>query len=202
VPIQSDRVGNPERLWIDLIGTRLHPNLEKRVFPVGDGLLEQVRIAKNRNDVVRVVLDFKEVWEHQVFYLENPTRLVIDVRGQSPGPESRSNERGRGRRTGRGPRAETGHGSFACARRLSGARRARNRAATAEPAGRQPRLEPGSALGCRARSQRALLRLRGARAARSTRCGAGDASAAASGREPCRLLQPRPAARGSAPAAS
>jgi len=30
------------------MGARLHPNLEKRVFPVGDGLLEKVRIAKNR----------------------------------------------------------------------------------------------------------------------------------------------------------
>ena len=87
VPIQSDRATNPDRLWIDLVGTRLHPNLARRVFPVGDGLLEQVRIAKNRDDVVRVVLDFKDVWEHQVFYLDNPTRLVIDVRGQGrPGP--------------------------------------------------------------------------------------------------------------------
>ena len=83
VPIQSDRARNPDRLWVDLVGARLHPNLAKRVFPVGDGLLEQVRIGKNREDVVRIVLDFKDVWEHQVFYLDNPTRLVIDVRGQA-----------------------------------------------------------------------------------------------------------------------
>jgi len=87
VPLQSDVAHGPDRLWVDLIGTRLHPNLAQRVFPVGDGLLEQVRIAKNRDDVVRVVLDFKDVWEHQVFYLDNPTRLVIDVRGAGhPGP--------------------------------------------------------------------------------------------------------------------
>jgi len=82
------KVPNPDRLWIDLIGARLHPNLARRVFPVGDGLLEQVRIGKNREDVVRIVLDFKDVWEHQVFYLEDPTRLVIDVRGQSPAAAS------------------------------------------------------------------------------------------------------------------
>jgi N-acetylmuramoyl-L-alanine amidase len=84
VKIESDRAYNPDRLWIDLVGTRLHPNLARRVFPVGDGLLEQVRIAQNRDDVVRVVLDFKEVWEHQVFYLDDPPRLVIDVQGQKP----------------------------------------------------------------------------------------------------------------------
>jgi N-acetylmuramoyl-L-alanine amidase len=83
VKIQSDRAYNPDRLWIDLIGTRLHPNLERRVFPVGDGLLEQVRIGRNREDVIRVVLDFKDVWEHQMFYLDDPPRLVIDVRGQA-----------------------------------------------------------------------------------------------------------------------
>jgi N-acetylmuramoyl-L-alanine amidase len=78
--LRSDVANNPDRLWVDLLGARLHPNLARRVFPVGDGLLEQVRIAQNRDDVVRVVLDFKDVWEHQVFYL-TPTRLVIDVRG-------------------------------------------------------------------------------------------------------------------------
>jgi N-acetylmuramoyl-L-alanine amidase len=81
VDLESDVARDPDRLWVDLRGTRLHPNLARRVFPVGDGLLEQVRIAQNRDDVVRVVLDFKDVWEHQVFYLENPTRLVIDVQG-------------------------------------------------------------------------------------------------------------------------
>jgi N-acetylmuramoyl-L-alanine amidase len=79
VPIRHDRIENPDRLWIDLDGTRLHPNLTDRAFPVGDGLLEQVRIGQNRDRVVRVVLDFKDVKDHQVFYLENPTRLVIDV---------------------------------------------------------------------------------------------------------------------------
>ena len=30
---------------------------------------------------MRVVLDFKDVKDHTIFYLQNPTRLVIDVRG-------------------------------------------------------------------------------------------------------------------------
>ncbi len=86
VRFQSDRIANPERLWVDLAGARLHPNLTDRVFPVGDGLLEQVRVGQNRDDVVRVVLDFKSVKDHQVFYLQNPTRLVVDVRGNEPAP--------------------------------------------------------------------------------------------------------------------
>ncbi len=81
VAIQHDRIHDPDRLWIDLQRTHLHPNLTARTFPVGDGLLEQIRIGQNREDVVRVVLDFKDVKDHSIFYLENPTRLVVDVRG-------------------------------------------------------------------------------------------------------------------------
>jgi N-acetylmuramoyl-L-alanine amidase len=83
VEIAYDRLTNPDRLFVDLQGTRLHPNLTSRTFPVGDGLLAQVRIGQNKADVVRVVLDFKEVYEHKVFYIEEDdrARLVIDVRG-------------------------------------------------------------------------------------------------------------------------
>ena len=63
-------------------GTRLHPNLVDRMFPVGDGLLEQIRVGQNRDSVVRVVLDFRDVKDHTIFYLENPMRLVVDVRGR------------------------------------------------------------------------------------------------------------------------
>jgi N-acetylmuramoyl-L-alanine amidase len=80
VKIRSDRIRDPDRLWIDLAGTRLHPNLSDRAFPVGDGLLKQVRVGQNRDDVVRVVLDFKDVKDYSFFYLQNPTRLVVDVR--------------------------------------------------------------------------------------------------------------------------
>jgi N-acetylmuramoyl-L-alanine amidase len=91
VALRYDRIQHPDRLWVDMVGTRLHPNLTDRSFPVGDGLLRQVRIAQNRDDVVRIVLDFKEVRDHSVFYLDNPTRVVIDVRG-APRPQMASAE--------------------------------------------------------------------------------------------------------------
>jgi N-acetylmuramoyl-L-alanine amidase len=81
VQLKQDRISGPDRLYVDLIGTRLHPNLSDRSFPVGDGLLEKIRIAQNRADAVRIVLDFKSVKDTSVVYLHDPTRLVIDVRG-------------------------------------------------------------------------------------------------------------------------
>ncbi len=83
VAVRHDRISNPDRLWVDLVGTRLHPNLKDRSFPVGDGMLEQVRIGQNRDDAVRIVLDFKDVKEYSVVYLQDPTRLLIDVRGSA-----------------------------------------------------------------------------------------------------------------------
>ena len=129
VEIQSDRAYAPDRLWVDLVGTRLHPNLARRSFPVGDGLLEQVRIAQNRDDVVRVVLDFKDVWEHQVFFLDNPTRLVIDVRGRRPARGAR-----RPRARPGGPRSPPPDGSGALRRRDAPGRRLRAPGTEAAPA--------------------------------------------------------------------
>jgi N-acetylmuramoyl-L-alanine amidase len=83
VDYKYERIPDPDRLWIDLLGTRLHPNVTDRQFPVGDGLLEQVRVAPNREGVIRVVLDFGDVSEHNIFFLPDPARLVVDVRGKS-----------------------------------------------------------------------------------------------------------------------
>jgi N-acetylmuramoyl-L-alanine amidase len=88
VSIRQDRISNPDRLYVDLLGTRLHPNLRERSFPVGDGLLEQIRLAQNRDDVVRVVLDFKSVRDANVVFLTDPVRLVIDVRGAIRNPSA------------------------------------------------------------------------------------------------------------------
>ena len=82
VDFKYDRLSNPERLWIDLIGTRLHPNLANREYPVGDGLLDRVRVGQNRPGVTRIVLDYKNVKSHSIFYLPDPARLVIDVQGE------------------------------------------------------------------------------------------------------------------------
>lgn len=89
VDVKYDRIGNPDRLWVDLLGTKLSPSLTGRTFPVGDGLLEQIRIGKNRDGVVRVVLDFKDASDHNLFYLQDPARLVVDVHAPQADAEPR-----------------------------------------------------------------------------------------------------------------
>ena len=84
VEIKQDRLQDPPRLFVDLMGTRLHPNLVGKTFPVGNAFLKQIRIGVNRENVVRVVIDFGEASSHNVFFLADPERLVIDVRGEAP----------------------------------------------------------------------------------------------------------------------
>lgn len=84
VEIRQDRLQSPPRLFVDLIGTRLHPNLIGKTFPVGNAFLKQIRIGLNRENVVRVVIDFAEASGHGLFFLDNPERLVIDIKGAAP----------------------------------------------------------------------------------------------------------------------
>ena len=91
VTYQQGRLDNPSRLFIDLLGARVHPNLSSRTFPVGDGLLQQVRIAQFNDEIVRVVLDFKAIAQDTVFFRDNPAMLVVDVRAPgTPAPATAS----------------------------------------------------------------------------------------------------------------
>lgn len=86
VAITQSRLQDPPRLFVDLMGTRLHPNLVGKTFPVGNAFLKQIRIGVNRENVVRVVIDFGEASSHDVFFLADPERMVIDVRGERQKP--------------------------------------------------------------------------------------------------------------------
>jgi N-acetylmuramoyl-L-alanine amidase len=86
--LHQERLTDPDRVFIDLDNTRLHPKQGLQVFPVGDGLLEDVNIGQNRPGVVRVVLKFKKARDHKVFFLpaqgNTAPRLVIDVNSTAP----------------------------------------------------------------------------------------------------------------------
>jgi N-acetylmuramoyl-L-alanine amidase len=83
---EASRVPNPDRIFFDLHGTRLAPELVgKSVDVTDDGFLKRVRAAQFSNDVTRIVLDVSDVSEYSAFLLPNPWRLIIDVHGKKPG---------------------------------------------------------------------------------------------------------------------
>jgi N-acetylmuramoyl-L-alanine amidase len=81
---QSARVSNPDRIYFDIEGAKLSRELLRVPIEVPEGsCLKSVRIAQNRPNVVRVVLDVTEVKDYSVLQLANPDRLVVDVFGSN-----------------------------------------------------------------------------------------------------------------------
>jgi N-acetylmuramoyl-L-alanine amidase len=92
VTYEAARVPNPDRIYFDLHGTRLAPELVGKSFAVtDDGFLKKVRAAQYSDDVTRVVLDVNDVTEYSAFLLPNPYRLIIDIHG---GKEAGNSEQG------------------------------------------------------------------------------------------------------------
>ena len=76
----NQRAGKPERLYVDVpgiwVGRRYVDGL-----PVGDGLLEGVRIGQNTRYASRIVIDLQRYGHHRMFTLRSPDRVVIDIYG-------------------------------------------------------------------------------------------------------------------------
>jgi N-acetylmuramoyl-L-alanine amidase len=85
VQYRSGRLHSPDRLYVDLIGAQVAPQLQGRPLAVADPMLKGVRAGQNQPGVVRVVLDLKSVRDYHVFTMSAPYRLVIDIKGSGDG---------------------------------------------------------------------------------------------------------------------
>ncbi len=79
---QKEVLSNPDRIFFDLLNSRMDRKLINRSYDVNGLFINQIRVGVNRPGVVRVVLDFDTINQHTVFALYNPFRIVIDTRGQ------------------------------------------------------------------------------------------------------------------------
>ncbi len=73
----------PARLFFDIHGARPQ-NVVKGVhtITVGDGLVQNIRVAETQPQVTRVVLDLVEAASVTTSQLSNPSRLMIEVRSK------------------------------------------------------------------------------------------------------------------------
>ncbi len=82
VQYEAARVPNPDRIYFDLHGTRLPPELAGKAFTVSDdGYLKRIRAAQYSGDISRIVFDVSDVKDYAAFLLPNPYRLIIDIHG-------------------------------------------------------------------------------------------------------------------------
>ena len=79
---QAARISDPDRIYFDIENAKLSSELLHDPIEVpSGGYLKAVRVAQNRSDTVRVVLDVAKVKDYSVFELAGPDRLVVDVYG-------------------------------------------------------------------------------------------------------------------------
>jgi len=90
VKFESQRIDHPDRVFFDLLNTRLDSELAGKTFDVSDGLLKDIRTAQFKTGRTRVVLDLDELSEFDASLLSNPPRLIIDIHNKSARSGSRS----------------------------------------------------------------------------------------------------------------
>ncbi len=73
------RISSPDRIYFDLYKAKLSPSFAGKTLSVESGLLKSVRVAQNKEGVVRLVLDVDGARDYSAYLLSNPYRLVIDV---------------------------------------------------------------------------------------------------------------------------
>ena len=79
---QAARISGPDRIYFDIENAQLNATLAAQPIEIpSNGYLKSVRIAQNRTNIVRVVLEVNQVKDYSIFELANPDRLVVDVYG-------------------------------------------------------------------------------------------------------------------------
>src|SRR6185437_13783675 len=76
----------PDRIFFDLEGTRLSSRVAGKINRVTDeGFLRQIHAIQLPGNVTRVILNVSDISQYYAFFLPNPARLIIDIRGGGPG---------------------------------------------------------------------------------------------------------------------
>jgi N-acetylmuramoyl-L-alanine amidase len=80
VPYDAHRLDHPDRVYIDLQGARLAPELAGKTLFVNNGGVSDIRLAQTQPDTVRVVLDLEKRFDYSVTQQTNPAALVVKLR--------------------------------------------------------------------------------------------------------------------------
>ncbi|MFC2161098.1 N-acetylmuramoyl-L-alanine amidase [Acidobacteriota bacterium] len=77
----SNQLTSPDRVYVDIYQTKLHPSLQGRTIQINNAYLHQIRISQRTNTTSRIVVDYdiESVQSYKVFPLSEPFRIVIDI---------------------------------------------------------------------------------------------------------------------------
>jgi N-acetylmuramoyl-L-alanine amidase len=72
-------LSNPSRIYFDIFNAKIGDSLPAGVISVESDLLKKVRIAQNRSDMVRVVLDLSAPRDYSITESHDPFHITIDL---------------------------------------------------------------------------------------------------------------------------
>jgi N-acetylmuramoyl-L-alanine amidase len=77
---------DPDRIYVDLLQTKLNPILHNKTIHVKEDYLSQIRIAQRDSTTVRVVadVDFNKIKLFRIWHLPDPFRVIIDIYPHKP----------------------------------------------------------------------------------------------------------------------
>ena len=91
IQLKYDRLERPERLYFDLLDARVSNDFIGGVtVDVNNELVKSARLAQNRSNKARLVLDLNRPVSMDLIWLDNPARLAIDIRDPSDPPVQRA----------------------------------------------------------------------------------------------------------------
>ena len=88
IEYQAAHIPAPDRIYFDLHQARVSHKVADKPRQLDNGLLKSIRLGQNKPGVVRLVLDVSGAKNYSAHLLQNPYRLVIDVRSQAAGTAS------------------------------------------------------------------------------------------------------------------
>jgi hypothetical protein len=84
VPYDAHRLDHPDRVYIDLHGVRLAPELTGQTLFVNKGGVADIRMAQTQPDAVRAVVDLEKRFDYSVAQQSNPAALVLKLTPRPP----------------------------------------------------------------------------------------------------------------------
>lgn len=90
VAFKSDRIANPDRVFLDLASTTIADGVASAVSGVKGMMVSAVRLGRPNAATTRVVVDLAGSPKHSIYPLYGPYRLIIDAEGAVPPPLART----------------------------------------------------------------------------------------------------------------
>jgi len=84
VPYDAHRLDQPDRVYIDLHGARLSPELAGKTIFLDKAGVSRIRLAQTQPDTVRAVLDLEKRFSYSVASQTNPSALVVKLTPWTP----------------------------------------------------------------------------------------------------------------------